>query len=217
MLGSGWQAGGQLLALAQVRQLSEIRVFSPNREHLTAFCAEIGREIGAEVIPADSAEAALRDADLVVAATNSMNPVVRGEWLQPGVHLERDQAMGGRRGRLPTSGPHGDQRALGQRGRSLTVDVDPRQIPYLAEGALPYNWAGMDELPELADLATGRCPGRTSPNQITFFMNNIGIGIQSPRRARPPTNAPEPRASAASYPTNGSCKLGTRSPTGQPP
>ena len=80
ILGSGVQARSHAEALRLVRQFEEIRVCSPTREHAERFAKEIGAK-------AMSAEEAVRGADVVVTATNSKTPVLKGSWLKPGCHV----------------------------------------------------------------------------------------------------------------------------------
>src|ERR1700745_3615337 len=80
ILGSGVQAHSHVEALRLVRQLEEIRVWSPTREHAEQFA----REIGAKSMPA---EEAVRGADVIVTATNSTIPMLKGAWLRPGCHV----------------------------------------------------------------------------------------------------------------------------------
>src|SRR5439155_15668019 len=80
ILGSGVQAHSHVEALRLVRNFEEIRVWSPNREHAERFAKEIGGT-------ATSAEKAVRGADVVVTATNSKAPVLKGAWLKPGCHV----------------------------------------------------------------------------------------------------------------------------------
>src|SRR5215467_5634014 len=80
ILGSGVQARSHLEALRLVRQFDEIRVWSPTLEHAKQFAQEIGAV-------AMSAEQAVRDADVIVTVTSSRAPVLKGEWLKPGCHV----------------------------------------------------------------------------------------------------------------------------------
>src|SRR5713101_7129126 len=80
ILGSGVQARSHAEALRLVRQFDEIRVWSPTQEHAERFAEEIGAK-------AMSAEDAVRDADVVVTATNSKMSILRGAWLKPGCHV----------------------------------------------------------------------------------------------------------------------------------
>ena len=83
LIGSGVQAHSHLEALPLVRDFHEIRVWSPNRERLAKFVAHAGPRVRA----AASAEAAVRGADVVVLATNSMTPVIEDAWVAPGTHV----------------------------------------------------------------------------------------------------------------------------------
>src|SRR5881409_2534770 len=80
ILGSGVQARSHVEALRLVRQFEEIRVWSPTKAHAEQFAKQIGAK-------AMSAEEAVRDADVVVTATNSKSPVLKGSWLKPGCHV----------------------------------------------------------------------------------------------------------------------------------
>jgi ornithine cyclodeaminase/alanine dehydrogenase-like protein (mu-crystallin family) len=80
ILGSGAQARSHHAALALVRHFDEVRVWSPTRSH----CERFARDIGAI---ATSAERAVRGADVVVTATHASEPVLRGDWLEPGCHV----------------------------------------------------------------------------------------------------------------------------------
>jgi ornithine cyclodeaminase/alanine dehydrogenase-like protein (mu-crystallin family) len=80
ILGSGVQARSHVEALRLVRRFEEIRVWSPTHEHAKQFA----QEIGATAMPA---EEAVRDADVIVTVTSSKTPVLKGDWLKPGCHV----------------------------------------------------------------------------------------------------------------------------------
>src|SRR6266436_6053902 len=80
ILGSGVQARSHVEGLRLVRRFEEIRVWSPTAAHAERFAKEIGAK-------AMSAEEAVRDADVVVTATNSKMSILRGAWLKPGAHV----------------------------------------------------------------------------------------------------------------------------------
>jgi alanine dehydrogenase len=81
IIGSGVQARSHHQALSLVRNFQEVRVWSPNPERLRQFAAETG------AIATESAEAAVRGADVVVAATASPTPVIENEWVAAGTHV----------------------------------------------------------------------------------------------------------------------------------
>jgi len=83
LIGSGWQAATQALALSRVLELKELRVFSRNADRRAAFAAEQEEQLGVSTIASPSAEAAVRDADIVVTVTTSQSPVLQADWVEP--------------------------------------------------------------------------------------------------------------------------------------
>src|SRR5438309_2509335 len=81
LIGSGWQAATQALALSRVLELKELRVFSRNADRRAAFAAEQEEQLGVHTIAAPSAEAAVRGADIVVTVTTSQSPVLQADWV----------------------------------------------------------------------------------------------------------------------------------------
>jgi alanine dehydrogenase len=173
LIGSGGQARAHFRYLTAVLPIKRVKVFSPNPEHRSRFAAEMEREREIPVEPAESAEAAVRGVDVVCTATSSSRPVIEAGWLEPGMHYNaiREFEM--------------DEAAL---ERSDIVAIHTRfggiqhfQPPGL-EGDLPgvrrekpRDWS---RYPEISDLLVGRAPGRSNDRQITFFLNNVGTGVQ---------------------------------------
>jgi len=87
LIGSGFQARGQLWGLLEVRPLEEVRVWSRREENRRAFAKECSERFGIPVRAVDSAEEAVRGAQLVVTATYSREPVLDAAWIQPGTHV----------------------------------------------------------------------------------------------------------------------------------
>ena len=88
LIGSGWQAGGQLMAALAVHRFERVRVFSPRRDSREAFVAEARqRHPDVQIVPVDSAQACVDGADVIMAATSSMVRVLEPAWLTPGVHV----------------------------------------------------------------------------------------------------------------------------------
>jgi alanine dehydrogenase len=179
IIGSGWQAGGQLLAALALRPFKEVRVFSPRAERRAAFVAEAKlRHPGIAILDIDNAEEAVRGADVVMAATSSMQRVLEPSWLKPGMHiscikiLEVDQEIMNvcdrvvvhvsKEGKLPDNIMAGTENVseLDEKGWWKTPD------------------STFDTYPELAQLVAGKTPGRKNPEEITCFLNNVGIGLQ---------------------------------------
>lgn len=171
ILGSGIQARTQLEAMAAVRNLEEIRVYSRNPERLDAFCRESSLRLGIKVIPTRTSEEAVREMDIVIAATSSTTPVVFGEWLSPEVHINAIGANFSQKREL-------DDEAVKRCG---IIVVDSREQSKLEAGDLievlgedPNAWSAVREL---SDLVTGKLAGRTHDRQVTLFKSN-GVAIE---------------------------------------
>jgi ornithine cyclodeaminase/alanine dehydrogenase-like protein (mu-crystallin family) len=172
LLGAGGQAEAQLLALALVRPLEHVRVYSPTPERRQAFAVALEERIGCPVEPVDSARATVDGADVVATATNSAAPVLDAEWLRPGMHVGfireyemSDEALE-RADRVVVHTRQGDI------FHHTPVGQEP--LAQLQRGrGVPWH-----RYPELADVLAGLVPGRDGPNDLTLFMNNFGIGIQ---------------------------------------
>lgn len=171
VLGSGRQAATQVDAIASVRTLREIRVYSPNAAHRDAFRAAIANRHAARVIAAAAPQEAVSGADIVVTATTSTAPILRGEWLAPGMHINAIGANLEHRREL-------DSRAVAAAHFVATDDLE--QVRYEAtdlvrpveEGV--FDWARVHHL---GAVVAGRLAGRTSASDITLFKS-LGVAIE---------------------------------------
>jgi alanine dehydrogenase len=155
ILGAGVQARSHLAALRLVRDFHEVRVWSPRR------AADFAREHG--VRAAASAEEAVRGADVVVTATTSRTPVLRGAWLAPGAHIN---AVGAARP---------DWRELDDEVlRRARIYVDSRDAATRESGDVIAAGAFFAELGE---VAAGTKPGRQSAEEITLFKS-LGLAVE---------------------------------------
>jgi alanine dehydrogenase len=181
LLGSGEQAKTQLTAHAVVHQLTKVKVYSPTKENRERFAKELTEETGIEVVPVTSAEEAIRGSDLVTAATNTVDPVIQGKWVEPGMHL--NSIVGGD-GFLPRK--ELDDEAI-LKANLIVVGYKP-QI-FLDKQAefhdrLERGLVKAEDLHELGELINGQCRSRQDDQEITFFKNNTGMGIQFAATAR---------------------------------
>ena len=155
ILGSGVQARSHAEALPLVRQFEEIRVWSSTREHAEEFAKEIGAR-------ATSAEEAVRDADVVVTATNSKMSILRGEWLKAGCHIN---AVGACRP---------DWRELDDEAmRNSVVFVDSREGAMKESGDIILSGANI--YAELGEALAGKIPPRA--NETTIFKS-LGMAVE---------------------------------------
>jgi alanine dehydrogenase len=181
LLGSGEQAKAQVTAHACVRQLKKVKVYSPTKKNREKFADQVGKQTGIEVVAVNSAEDAVRGSDIVTAATNTVDPVIFGKWLEPGMHL--NSIVGGD-GYLPRK--ELDDEAV-VKANLIVVGYKP-QI-FLDKQAefhdrLERGLVKAEDLHELGELLNGKCRGRDNDQEITFFKNNTGMGIQFAATAR---------------------------------
>jgi ornithine cyclodeaminase/alanine dehydrogenase-like protein (mu-crystallin family) len=170
MMGTGRQARTQLQAIARVRKLTGVKVFGRNKERLQTFCREMAEELGVPVEPASSAEDATRYGEIVISATTSQHPVVLGECLQPGAHVNAIGANAANRREL-------DDEAL---RRASLIAVDSLEQSRKESGDLIQGLAslgrGWESVIELHAVVAGKHPGRSSADQITLFKSH-GIAL----------------------------------------
>ena len=155
IIGSGMQARSHLDALRLVREFREVRVWSPRRA--AAFAEEHGVDAAA------SAEEAVWGADVVVTATTSPTPVVYGEWLSPGAHIN---AVGA---------PRPDWRELDDEVlRRAKVYVDSREAAMKESGDVI---AAREVLAEIGEVISGAEQGRRSAEEVTLFKS-LGLAVE---------------------------------------
>jgi alanine dehydrogenase len=177
ILGSGWQAGAQLMAICAVRPIAAIHCFSPNAENRAAFARQMTEALGIEVVPAGQPEEAIKGADIVMCASNSLDHIFFERWIEPGMHLSSIK--------VPEIEPKAVKRA--SRVAIHVRDAKPIQVATkgleLPETEGGRGWASGDavdfsKLPTLPDLIVGRAESRRSDGEVTCFLNNLGLGYQ---------------------------------------
>jgi thiomorpholine-carboxylate dehydrogenase len=161
ILGSGVQARAHCQALRLVRQFDELRVWSRNASHARAFAEESGALLCA------TAEQAVRGADVVVTVTNSPEPILRGEWLKPGSHLNAVGAVGPQRREL-------DPAAV----QDAYVAVESRLSAASEAGDLLL--AGVAPDAELGELLAGKAVRRAGRT----IYKSLGIALEDLVAAR---------------------------------
>ena len=162
ILGAGVQARSHLEALPYVRQFDKVRIWSRTPEHAQDVASE---SPVAEV--AESAEAAVRGADVVVTATSSREPVLERSWLAPGAHVN---AVGSS---IPTAREL-DTETMAE----AALFCDARES--LVNEAGDYLLTGLSEeniRAELGEVLTGQAAGRTGAQEITVFKS-LGLAVE---------------------------------------
>jgi thiomorpholine-carboxylate dehydrogenase len=162
LLGSGVQAQAHLAALGELHSYDEIRVWSRTPEHAARLAEEHG---GVRVTK--SAEAAVRDADIVVTATNALEPILKGEWLKPGAHVN---AVGS---------PRPNWRELDDDAMRNTLVVDSREAVLKESGDVILSGAAI--YAEIGEIFAGLKP---APRDQTTIFKSVGLAIEDVATAR---------------------------------
>jgi ornithine cyclodeaminase len=171
IIGAGTQAHTHLQAMMAVRPVRRVRVYSAPAQSAATFAERESRLTGLDVEAVDTAQEAVAGADLICTVTSATEPVLLGEWISPGAHInavgaytpttrELDSAL------VAHASLYADRREslLGEAGEFLI----PR-----AEGLI-----GDDHIVgEIAEVLTGKARARTSPEEITLFKS-LGIAIE---------------------------------------
>ena len=152
ILGAGVQAAAHLEAMLAVRDVERVRIHSRTRARAERLAREAGGRVTIEV--ADSAEHALRDAQVVVCATSSREPVLRREWLAAGAHVNAIGASAPTSRELDTATLAACSLFADSR-ESLVNEAGDYQLA-VREGAIP----GPDHVrAELGEVVAGLRPG----------------------------------------------------------
>jgi alanine dehydrogenase len=177
ILGSGFQAETQLTAACAVRDIKSIKCFSPTKSNREAFCEKMTDILGIPVTPVDTTEDAIDDVDIIMCASNTVDPIFFEQWLRPGIHLSSIK-----RPEVEPSAILKCDRVFvhthdGKPIHTLTKDL---QLPEAQENKGWNIAAGIDfgSLPTLPQLIAGMKEGRQSDSEITCFLNNLGLGYQ---------------------------------------
>ena len=179
LIGSGWQAGAQLMAALAVRQFVEVRVYSPRAASRTAFVAEAReRHPGVDIRAVESVDACVEGADAIMAATSSMVRVIEPRWLREGVHVSciKSQEVDGEV--LDAC----DRVFVHTARQAKQMDNILPGTPNVSEEHKRGWWnepgRSTASYPDLGQLVAGVAQGRQGDAEITCFANNVGIGLQ---------------------------------------
>jgi ornithine cyclodeaminase/alanine dehydrogenase-like protein (mu-crystallin family) len=171
IIGSGVQARSHLTAMAAARSIAEARVVSREFSKAKRFAAEQSPAMSFAVTPVATVEEAVRDADIIVTATSSREPVLDRRWISPGTHIN-----------LVGSSVAGAREADAATMRAGSLYVDRREstlnesgdfLMAMQEGAIgPEHIRG-----EIGELLLGGRSGRASRDEITIFKS-LGLAIE---------------------------------------
>ena len=173
VIGTGNQAITQLTAVCSVRQITQIKAFSRTQENRDKFCVDMSAMLGVSVESVSSANEAVRGVDIVIAITNvrTLSPVLLGEWLEPGMHINAAGANSMNRREL-------DDEAV-TRSSLIVVDSKEQAKMECADLAIPVDLGLLewDRVVELGRVVSGQVSGRSDPDDITLFESQ-GIALE---------------------------------------
>jgi alanine dehydrogenase len=189
MIGSGGMARTYATAIKEVRAIEAMRVFSPTKANRERFAREMTEQLDIEVVAVDSPEKALKGADIVSLTTDSLVPVIKAEWLEPGMHINnvRNNETGADvlkradvRARLGISTLLADRNSPGVTtgsdgmfGYIAGTEQEKEKIPLA-----PHHEIDNPNIGTVPDIMGGRWAGRTNDRQITFLNNQGTQGLQ---------------------------------------
>jgi ornithine cyclodeaminase/alanine dehydrogenase-like protein (mu-crystallin family) len=179
LLGSGFQAGAQLLAMCAVRPIRQVRVFSPSERHRSEFVREWSGKLTIPIVAVSSGREACEGAHIVAAATNAAQPVMEASWIQPGMLITSIRPYEFDRATLERCDViiiHNRESAP----ESFLTGGDPSVVPEIAGGAAKAKGGVIEwgEQKDIGEMLLGKAPRRTAASQVTCFVNNIGLSLQ---------------------------------------
>lgn len=170
VIGTGYQAGSQIEAVAAMRKLTRVRVFGRDAERRARFAAEMTSRLYMNVEPANSAEEAVRGADIIVTATTALKAVLEGAWIAPGTHINAIGANFPQKREL-------DDAAIARASRIVVDFIEQAKMEagdlIQAFAQNPDRW---NSVHELAEVITGKFRGRANAEEVTLFKSS-GIAI----------------------------------------
>lgn len=169
LIGTGWQAATQALALSRVVQIEEMRVFSRNADKRAIFAEEQAEQLGIKTVDSPSAEAAVRGADVVVTSTTSHNPVVEADWVEPHALIAAVGSNFRNRTELPAE--------LVERAQTVVVDqlvtaqLESGDLIQAAEAG-KFDW---EQAVELGAVVAGRWERPERPGITLFESHGLAL------------------------------------------
>ena len=171
ILGAGVQARTHLDAMRLVRPIERVRVWSRSAERARRFCLAATRRCGITVEPVSDPRDGAAGADIICTVTASSEPVLRGEWITPGTHINAVGAC------TPAAR---ELDAAAVRGASLFVDSRESVLHESGDFLLAKREGAVDDThirAELGDVVLGRAPGRVFDDEITLFKS-LGLAVE---------------------------------------
>jgi ornithine cyclodeaminase len=170
IIGAGVQARTHLSAMSCVRKLKRIRVVASRFANAQKIAAELQAQTSCRIEPVESAEAAVRDADIIVTATTSREPVITREWISPGAHINAIGTFSPKAREIDSATMAAASLFVDRRESAVNEAGD--YLLAAAEGVI-----NEQSIAELGDVLLGSHLGRTSTEEITLFKS-LGLAME---------------------------------------
>ena len=171
LIGAGQQAVTQLMGVCAVRPITSVNVYSRKQPERELFCHEMSRLLNIEVVPVNDARTVVKDADILITATTARDPVLHGEWLKPGCHINAIGSNWVQRREIDFSTLH----------RSMLIVTDSLEQAYKEAGdfVIPaeeglFQW---ERVHELHEIVADEGLQRETPDEITLYKG-LGIALE---------------------------------------
>ena len=171
IFGSGFQARGQLLGVAAVRELKRVFVYGRSVEKRKDFSRQMEETLGVPVSPVENAREAVAGVDCVITSTTAFEPVLHGAWLEKGVHVN---AIGGNflfKREIDEKAAM-SARIIAVESREQSKIEAGELLPLVEKGRIQWR-----SLVELGEIVAGKAAGRISGEDITLFKS-VGIAVE---------------------------------------
>jgi alanine dehydrogenase len=171
LFGAGAQAAPQVEAVCAVRPIEQVWVITRSGEKDAAFCASLNEQLGIPVRATRQPQEVLPEADVICLATNAQEPVLLGEWVRPGTHINAVGAYHAKMREVDTT--------TITRSR-VFVDHHPAAQSEAGDLLIPLaanEWQYEQVAGSLGELLIGKVAGRTNDQEITFFKS-VGLAMQ---------------------------------------
>ena len=171
MIGAGNQAETQLEAVCHALEISSVKVFSRTADRRNAFASKMSSSLGIEISPVENAESCMADSDILLVITNTSEPVLDGQWIESGTHINAAGANSINRREL-------DDEAVRRSSIIVVDEIDQARIECGdIDHAVNSGFVRWENVRSLADVISGVTPGRNSDDDITLFESQ-GIALE---------------------------------------
>lgn len=175
IVGTGLQGKGQLIFLTKVRNITKAFVHSGRRKDVE-YAQEMGNRLGIDIVPGDSVEEVVKNSDILVTATRATQPIVRGEWVKNGTHINS----------IGADDPHKVELDTATLRKASRVIVDSERAPtWIGQIVLAIKQGAVNpEIDSIGQVVAGLKPGREDDNEITVFscegtnMQSAGVAVK---------------------------------------